>query len=78
MFYRYMKDGNIKWRKLLYATNLQLLRKFCHSTETEHYKPVFLIIDDADAPKSVRKSEFIGKVSSYLEHKTILGYKYLA
>ena len=24
MFYRFMNDGNIKWRKLLYAMNLQL------------------------------------------------------
>ena len=77
MFYRFMNDGNIKWRKLLYAMNLQLLRKICHSTEAEHDKPVCLIIDDTDAPKSGRKSELIGKVFSHLEHKTILGYKCL-
>ena len=73
MFYRFMNDGNIKWRKLLYAMNLQLLRKICHSTEAEHDKPVCLIIDDTDAPKSGRKSELIGKVFSHIEHKTILG-----
>ena len=77
MFYRFMNDGNIKWRKLLYAMNLQLLRKISRSTETEHDKPVCLIIDDTDAPKSGRKSELIGKVFSHLEHKTILGYKCL-
>lgn len=77
IFYRFMNDGNIKWRKLLYAMNLQLLRKICHSTEAEHDKPVCLIIDDTDAPKSGRKSELIGKVFSHLEHKTILGYKCL-
>ena len=49
MFYRFMNDGNIKWRKLLYAMNLQLLRKISRSTEAEHDKPVCLIIDDTDA-----------------------------
>ena len=77
MFYRFMNDGNIKWRKLLYAMNLQLLRKIRRSTEAEHDRPVCLIIDDTDAPKSGRKSELIGKVFSHLEHKTILGYKCL-
>ena len=44
MFYRFMNDGNVKWRKLLYAMNLQLLRKISRSTEAEHDKPVCLII----------------------------------
>ncbi|WP_256387556.1 transposase [Prevotella sp. P3-122] len=48
-----------------------------HSTEAEHDKPVCLIIDDTDAPKSGRKSELIGKVYSHIEHKTILGNKCL-
>ena len=77
MFYRFMNDGNVKWRKLLYAMNLQLIRKISRSTETAHDKPVCLIIDDTDAPKSGRKSELIGKVFSHLEHKSILGYKCL-
>ena len=77
MFYRFMNDGNVKWRKLLYAMNIQLLRKISRSTEAPHDKPVCLIIDDTDAPKSGRKSELIGKVFSHLEHKSILGYKCL-
>ena len=77
MFYRFMNDGDIKWRKLLYAMNLQLLRKISRSTEAEHDKPVCLIIDDTDAPKSGRKSELIGKVFSHIQHKSILGYKCL-
>ena len=77
MFYRFMNDGNVKWRKLLYAMNLQLLRKISRSTEAGHDKPVCLIIDDTDAPKSGRRSEMIGKVFSHLEHKSILGYKCL-
>jgi hypothetical protein len=54
MFYRFMNDGNIKWRKLLYAMNLQLTRKISRCTEAGHDKPVCLIIDDTDAPKSGR------------------------
>jgi len=77
MFYRFMNDGNVKWRKLLYAMNLQLLRKISRSTAAPHDKPVCLIIDDTDAPKSGRKCELIGKVFSHLEHKSILGYKCL-
>ena len=77
MFYRFMNDGNVKWRKLLYAMNLQLIRKISRSTEAPHDKPVCLIIDDTDAPKSGRKCELIGKVFSHLEHKSILGYKCL-
>ena len=77
MFYRFMNDGNVKWRNLLYAMNLQLLRKISRSTEAPHDKPVCLIIDDTDAPKSGRKSELIGKIFSHLEHKSILGYKCL-
>jgi hypothetical protein len=77
MFYRFMNDGNVKWRKLLYAMNLQLLRKINRSSETQNDRPVCLIIDDTDAPKSGRKCELIGKVFSHIEHKTILGYKCL-
>ena len=77
MFYRFMNDGNVKWRKLLYAMNLQLLRKISRSSETQNDRPVCLIIDDTDAPKSGRKCELIGKVFSHIEHKTILGYKCL-
>ena len=77
MFYRFMNDGNVKWRKLLYAMNLQLIRKISRSTEAAHDKPVCLIVDDTDAPKSGRRCELIGKVFSHLEHKSILGYKCL-
>ena len=48
MFYRFMNDGNVKWRKLLYAMNLQLIKKISSSTTVHHDKPVCLIIDDTD------------------------------
>ena len=77
MFYRFMNDGNVRWRKLLYAMNIQLIRKISRRTEAPHDKPVCLIIDDTDAQKSGRRCELIGKVFSHLEHKSILGYKCL-
>ena len=51
MFYRFMNDGNVRWRKLLYAMNLQLIKKIQHESNVSHDKPVSLIIDDTDAPK---------------------------
>ena len=53
MFYRFMNDGNVRWRKLLYAMNLQLIKKIQHESNVSHDKPVSLIIDDTDAPKPV-------------------------
>ena len=42
-----MNDGNVKWGKLLYAMNLQLIKKISSSTTVHHNKPVCLIIDDS-------------------------------
>ena len=56
MFYRFMNDGNVKWRKLLYAMNLQLIKKISSSTTAPKDKPVCLIIDDTDAPKTGMKT----------------------
>ena len=77
MFYRFMNNGNIRWRDLLYAMNTQLLRKINRNTNAKGDKPVCLIIDDTDAPKTGKKAELIGKVHSHLLHKSILGYKCL-
>ncbi len=62
MFYRFMNDGNVKWRKLLYAMNLQLIKKISSSTTVHHDKPVCLIIDDTDAPKTGMTTELIGRI----------------
>ena len=44
-------DGNVRWRKLLYAMNLRLIKKIRQESSVKD-KPVCLIIDDTDAPKS--------------------------
>lgn len=77
MFYRFMNDGNVKWRKLLYAMNLLLIKKISSSTTVHHEKPVCLIIDDTDAPKTGMTTELIGRIWSHVHQKSILGYKCL-
>ncbi len=72
-----MNDGNVKWRKLLYAMNLQLIKKISSSTTAPKDKPVCLIIDDTDAPKTGMKTELIGRIWSHVHQKSILGYKCL-
>lgn len=77
MFYRFMNDGNVKWRKLLYAMNLLLIKKISSSTTVHHDKPFCLIIDDTDAPKTGMTTELIGRIWSHVHQKSILGYKCL-
>src|SRR5574344_1432108 len=77
MFYRFMNDGNVRWRKLLYAMNLQLIKKIQCQTTVKNDKPVCLIIDDTDAPKSGKHTELIGRVWSHVQQRSILGYKCL-
>lgn len=77
MFCRFMNDGNIKWRQLLYGLNTQLRRKISSETGTNHEKPVCLIIDDMDAPKTGKKTELMGRILSHTQHKSIFGDKCL-
>lgn len=77
MFYRFMNNGNIKWRRLLYSMNRQLIKKINRETESNHDKPVCLIINDTDAPKTGRKCELIGRIYSHVTHKSLLGFKCL-
>ena len=77
MFYRFVNNGNIKWRKLLYVLNMQLLQKISKETTSPSGQPTCLIIDDTDAPKSGMKAELVGKIWSHVQQKSILGYKCL-
>ena len=77
MFYRFMNNRNVRWCKLLYAMNLQLLRKINKETKTYDDKSVCLVIDDTDASKTDRKSEFLSRIFSHGQHRSILEYKCL-
>lgn len=76
VFYRFMNDAGIDWRKVGYHTSLQLWRKM--TVRSDHQgTTTCLIIDDTDFPKTGRRMESIGRVHSHLLHKAILGYKAL-
>ncbi len=76
VFYRFMSNPQIDWRKLLYSLNSQLWNKI--RVRTDHKEgTTCLIVDDTDYPKAGRRIENIGRVYSHVHHKCILGFKAL-
>lgn len=76
VFYRFMSDSRIDWRKLVYHLTLQLWRKI--KVRSEHREnTTCLIVDDTDFPKTGRRIENIGRVHSHVQNKSILGFKAL-
>ena len=76
VFYRFMNNPKIDWRKLMYRLNLQLWTKI--KVRSEHNEgTTCLIVDDTDFAKTGRRIENIGKVYSHVDHKLILGFKAL-
>lgn len=76
MFYRFMENDRVDWRRILWVINRQLLCKVSVRTDSTSSKdPVCLIIDDTDFPKTGRRSEELGRIYSHVDHKSILGYK---
>lgn len=76
VFYRFMSNSKINWRKLTYQLTLQLWSKIRLRSE---YKAgtTCLIVDDTDFPKTGRCIEKIGRVHSHIQNKCILGFKAL-
>ncbi len=72
MFYRFMNDGNVNWRRIIYSVFRQLQLRTEPSASA---KVRCLIIDDTDLPKTGFKTEKIGKVFSHTMMKPILGFK---
>ena len=77
VFYRFMEDAHINWRKIIYHLTLQLWRKVQIRSDHRKSGQVCLIIDDTDQPKRGYCMENIGRIHSHLEHKSILGFKAL-
>ena len=76
VFYRFMNNPSIDWRKLLYHLNLQLWSKI--RVRSEHRsESTCLIVDDTDYPKTGRCIENIGRVHSHVHNRCILGFKAL-
>ena len=74
MFYRFMNDGNVNWRRIIYSVFRQLYSRVSRKT-TSKSDVKCVIIDDTDLPKTGFKTEKIGIVFSHTQMKPILGFK---
>lgn len=78
VFYRFMENGSLDWRMILYRINRQLLGKILLRDDSLKSKePVCLIIDDTDLPKTGAKMEKMGRIFSHVTHSSLLGFKAL-
>ena len=76
VFYDFLRDVRINWRKLMHHINAQLWTRIKVRSDRKD-RTTCLIIDDTDFPKTGKKMELIGRVHSHLMHKSILGFKAL-
>ena len=78
IFYSYMSQDNLSWRKIIYRiTNWLILKVTVHNDHKKSKLPTVLIADDTDLPKTGLHMEAIGKGFSHVHQKCILGYKAL-
>lgn len=76
VFYRFMENPDVNWRKAMWHISLQLWNKI--RIRTDHkIEDTCLIIDDTDHEKTGRCIEKIGRVNSHIKHKAVLGFKCL-
>lgn len=76
VFYRFISNPCVTWRKALWSISSQLWNKIQMRTDSQS-EDACLIIDDTDFHKTGRSIENIGRVFSHLEHKCVLGFKCL-
>ena len=75
-FYRFMRNDDINWRNIMYLINLQLISRIsCRADNKKTNKPVCLIADDTDLPKTGNHIELIGRIHSHVKNASILGFK---
>ena len=74
VFYRFMENPDIDWRKALWHISVQLWNRI-HMRSDHKADDVCLILDDTDHEKTGRTIEKIGRVHSHLAHKAVLGFK---
>lgn len=78
MFYSYLSQDNINWRKVIYRiTNRLVKRVVIRDDHKKSRLTKVLIADDTDLPKTGMHMESIGKIFSHVHQKCILGYKAL-
>ena len=76
VFYRFMENPYIDWRKALWHISVQLWHRILVRSDYKAQE-VCLILDDTDHEKTGRTIEKIGRVHSHLAHKAVLGFKCL-
>ena len=76
VFYRFINDDSLDWRKISNHITGQLWRKISVRSDRSG-TPVCLIVDDTDYPKRGLHAEKIGRIFSHVSHKMVLGFKSL-
>ena len=76
VFYRFVSNPSVTWRKALWSISSQLWNKIRMRSASQG-EDTCLIIDDTDFHKTGKAVENIGRVYSHLEHKCVLGFKCL-
>ena len=76
VFYRFMRNDSVNWRNIMYLINLQLISRIsCRADNRKSGKPVCLVADDTDLPKTGERIELIGRIHSHVRNTSILGFK---
>ena len=76
VFYSFLNDGSIKWRKIVYYITCQLWSKIV--VRSDHKKrdlPTVLIFDDTDIIKAGSGIEMVSKIFSHVTGSSHWGYK---
>jgi hypothetical protein len=77
VFYDFMKNSSIDWRRIVHLFYKQVASLITKASEEMDSIPKFLIIDDSLLPKSGKRIEFIGKVYDHCSHSYNLVIKLL-
>ena len=76
IFYRFINNSMIDWRKFAYSLNMQLLRNVEKQSTTDTQSTLrCIIVDDTDLVKTSNHFELIGKIYSHVTHISKLGFK---
>ena len=76
IFYRFINNSMIDWRKFAYSLNMQLLRNVEKQSTTDTQSTLrCIIVDDTDLVKTSNHFELIGKIYSHVTHVSKLGFK---
>lgn len=76
MFYRLMENDDVNWRNILDTINRQLITRLSVRTDSKKSgKPVCIVADDTDLPKTGKHMELMGRVHSHVLGISRLGFK---